>query len=275
MKELRGKVVIVTGASRGIGPYIARALAAQGANVALLARSEALLNEVAGTLNPAARSGVFPVDLARDKARRQVLAAVESEMGPVDVLVNNAVVESTTPYEETTFEEIESQVTVNLVAPMMLVRYLLPGMLERGSGHIVNLSSLAGKVAMPYQGPYSATKAALVNWTQSLRLEFRDRGVSASAVCPGFVEAGMYERAKESGARAPGIVGTSSPEAVARAVVRAILEDRAELLVNPGMPRLLVTLAEASPGLRERLMKRGVSQFSRTWAGREEPGTPS
>ena len=267
MPELRGKVVVLTGASRGIGPFIARALAAQGANLALIARSEGLLREVAGTLPPAVATAVYAVDLEDLRAAYAALDAAARDLGPVDVLVNNAAMEATLPYEDTSPDDIARQIAVNLTAPMLLARHLLPAMLVRGSGHIVNISSLAGKVAMPYQGPYSATKAALINWTQSLRLEYGSRGVSASVVCPGFVDAGMYERAKHHGARAPGIIGSSSPEAVARGVVRAILDNRAEVLVNPGFPRALTTIAEASPRFAELVMRRaGVAGISQKWA---------
>ncbi len=132
----------------------------------------------------------------------------------------------------------------------------------------MNISSLAGKVGLPYNEPYAATKAGLVGLTKSLRAEYRGTGVSASVVCPGFVEAGMYQRWRDQTGRvAPRILGRSSPEAVGRAVVHAIERDVPEVLVNPGPTRLLVTLAELSPALAEKVVRRlGVAKWFRTTA---------
>jgi short-subunit dehydrogenase len=116
----------------------------------------------------------------------------------------------------------------------------------------VNISSLAGKLGPPYSGPYGATKAGLIALSQSLRAEYRHTGVSASVICPGFVEAGLYERMRAlTRQAAPSLLGTSSPAAVGRAVVRAIRADVPEIIVNPGPIRLCLALAELCPPLAE------------------------
>jgi short-subunit dehydrogenase len=125
-------------------------------------------------------------------------------------------------------------------------------MLERKRGHIVNISSLAGKAAPAFQEPYAATKAGLIAFTASLRATYRGSGVSASVIVPGFVEAGIYTRLKaKSGCPAPALIGTSPPEAIPRAVIRAIEKDLPEVVVNPIPVRPLFALAALLPSLGE------------------------
>jgi short-subunit dehydrogenase len=222
------------------------------------------LATLAAALGGEGKAVPVPVDLAAPDAAVGLAAAAEAAFGAVDVLVNNAGLEITGSFHRRTAAEIERAVEVNLTAPMLLARLLLPGMLARRRGHIINLASLAGKAAPPFGGTYGPTKAALIAFTQSLRAEYQGTGVSASAVCPGFVrEVGMFQRiADETGIVAPRLIGTSSPEAVAHAVVRAIRRDVPEILVNPGPTRLFTALAAASPRLGEWLTRR---------SGAEEP----
>ena len=238
-------------------------------NLILAARSGPKLEEVAAMVGvPGIRIITVPTDLVNGAALNELVATAHQEFGAVDVLVNNAVITQPFPYHKFRTLSIEQMICVNLTAPMVLTRLVLPRMLERRRGHIVNISSLAGKVGLPYNGPYAATKAGLISLTKSLRAEYQGTGVSASVVCPGFVEAGMYQRWRDrTGRVAPRILGRSSPEAVARAVVRAIERDVPEVLVNPGPTRLLVTLAEFSPVLAEKVVRRlGVADWFRTTA---------
>ncbi len=148
-------------------------------------------------------------------------------------------------------------VRVNLIAPMLLTWLVLPGMLERRQGHIVNMSSLAGKAGPAYEEPYGATKAGLIGFTQSLRGTYRRSGVSASVVCPGFVEEGMYAKTKEEfGTVVPRLLGVSKPEVVASAVIRAIKKDLPEVIVNPGPIRPLLMMTAISPNLGEWMIER-------------------
>jgi short-subunit dehydrogenase len=141
-------------------------------------------------------------------------------------------------------------------------------MIERGSGHVVMMSSLGGKKGSPYSATYAATKAGLIAWTSGLRIELQGTGVSASVICPGFVSgAGMFaERTQE----APRVLGTSSPEAVAQAVVRAIRRDVFEIIVNPGPVRLGLVFEHLSPRFaRWALEKAGVYDYYRRQAEEE------
>lgn len=256
MRHLVGRTAILTGASHGIGPYIARALAAERMSIVVSARSVDELNTLATELRALGVKAIaVPCDVSKEADRANLVAATTADFGGVDVLVNNAGIESTHSFHSQPPEEIARILDVNLTAPMLLARAVLPGMVERRRGHIVNIASMAAKVPTPYEVPYAASKAGLVHFTESLRSEYRGRGVSASSICPGFVsKAGMYaDMHTRAGVTAPRLVGTSSPEKVAMAVVKCIRRDRPEAIVNPGPMRIFTTFAEAAPGTFERL----------------------
>jgi len=239
---------LVTGGSRGLGPTIARALLREGARVTLSARTANDLEAVVKNLAAgSAQVHAVAADVARGDDRRKLLEEAEAALGPVDILINNAGIELMAAYASLPPERIQEIVRTNLDAPLMLSRLVLPGMIERARGHVVMMSSLGGKKGSPYSATYAATKAGLIAWASALRSELRGSGVGVSAISPGFVsEAGMFA---VRGQRAPWLLGSSSPEAVARAVVRAIAKDVGEIIVNPGPVRLMLALDALSPRL--------------------------
>jgi short-subunit dehydrogenase len=249
MKLHRNQTVLLTGASGGLGTYIARALAPHGLNQALVAFPGKDLPPLKEELESNNIDAFYLVaDLRIREERRRVVEEVRSKYGRIDILINNAGVEITAPFHTLSEDDVRSLIEVNLEAPMQLTRMVLPEMVERGSGHIVNMSSLAGKSGPAYQEPYAATKSALIAFTMSLRETYFRSGVSASAICPGFVEAGIYARLKQSsGCSAPALVGTSPPEKVGRAVIRAIQEDIPQVIISRYPVRPLLLLAELSP----------------------------
>jgi short-subunit dehydrogenase len=251
MKNLSGKKVLLTGASGGLGVYIAKALAEQGMDLALVAFPGIGLEDLKEEVIKIGRRAVAcPFDLRNISEIPGLLAKLQEEMGPFDVLVNNAGVEYTSTYHELPETTLKDILTVNLEVPMVLTRLLLPGMLKRGCGHVVNMSSLAGKSGPGYQEPYAATKAGLIGFTSSLRGTYHGSGFSASVVCPGFVEAGIYTRLKEkTGLAAPALLGTSRPEVVARAVVRCLKKDLPEAIINALPVRPLFALTALAPTL--------------------------
>jgi short-subunit dehydrogenase len=266
MKDLRGKNAVLTGASRGLGPYIARALAQKGVNLALTARTA---DAVEATANEASALGVnavaVPVDVTEPAGRQRLLEGAVAANGPIDILINNAGIEWVCEYTKMSAEQIEQMIQTNLIAPLILSRLVLPDMMTRGSGHVVMMSSLGGKKGSPYSATYAATKAGLIEWTSGVREELRDSGVSASVICPGFVsDAGMFA---EYGKSAPRLTGESTPEAVADAVVRSIERDVGEIVVNPGPSRLLDITNAISPGAVSWVLRRfGVYEFYRQQA---------
>ena len=257
MQQLAERTAIITGASGGIGPFTCRTLADEHMNLILAGLSVNALDELANSLPKATRVLVLRTDVAQREDLERLHRTAKSTYGGVDVLVNNAGIEMFSKFHTLAIEDIAHNINVNLTSAMLLTRMLLPEMLRRGSGHIINMSSLSAKAGPPCAEPYTATKAALITFTESLRAEYRGTGVSASVICPGFVTAGIYQRiVDETGLTAPALLGTSSPEAVAQAILRAIKKDIPEIVINPGPTRLLSAIGELSPSSAEWIMRR-------------------
>lgn len=176
--QLEGRRVLITGASRGIGESLAKAFAGAGATVALAARSEGPIRELAAALGGTAH----PVDLADREQVATFIHRVEDEAGPIDVLVNNAGIDNAGSILETTEEELHELTQVNYVAAAELTRQVLPRMLRRGTGHVVNISSMAGTAAFPGLASYSASKAALSHFTAGLRADLKKQAVGTTLV---------------------------------------------------------------------------------------------
>ena len=242
----RTDVALVTGASHGIGPHIARALASTGYRLILTARSQGELDGVAAELGAVG----IAADLTDGAQVDRLAAEAEAVYGRVDVLVNNAGGDPQREFDAMTWPQNVAIVALNVLAPMQLTHRLLPGMLQRGRGHVVNISSIAGRVSFPYTEAYAAAKDGLIAFTRVLRNDYRARGVSASAVILGAIrDAGQGDRtAKEVGLDVPK-AGTSTASDVARAVLTAIEKDRAEIVVMPGPGRLLKAVMDLFPSL--------------------------
>jgi short-subunit dehydrogenase len=237
--DLNGARVLLTGASGGIGNAIARALHERGASLAVTGRRVDALEALKAELGD--RVDVLEADLA-------VAADVEAlpaRAGTVDVLVANAGLPASGVLGSFSPEQIDRALDVNLRAPMQITHALLPGMLERGRGHLVYVSSLAGKVPAAGSSVYSATKFGLRGFGSCLHDELHGTGVGASTVFPGFIrDAGMFA---DSGVKLPAGVGTKPPEKVAEAVVEAIEKNRAEIDVAPIAVRATGKLAGIAP----------------------------
>jgi short-subunit dehydrogenase len=245
------QTAIVTGASRGIGPHIARSLAEAGYNLVLTSRSATELEVLAAELRDSGAKAVAVVaDATNPDSLDRLVAAAEREFGQVDVLVNNAGGDPQREFDEMSWTENEEIVRLNVIAPMQLTHRLLPGMLLRRHGHIVNISSIAGRIGFPYAEAYAAAKDGLIAFTRVLRNDYRSRGVSASVLVLGAIrDAGQGQRTSdELGLKMPR-AGTSPATTVGKAVVTAIRKDRAEIVVMPGPGRLLKALLDLFPSL--------------------------
>jgi short-subunit dehydrogenase len=266
MNVQAGQTVLLTGASGGLGVYIARAFADRGAKLVLLAYPGAGLEDLRKEVEQRGGSATtLALDLRDPAQRAQLLSQVTREFDTVDILINNAGIEFTCAYHDLSEGQIREVLAVNLESPMLLARQLLPGMLKRQRGHIVNISSLAGKSGPAFQEPYAASKAALIAFTASLRATYRGTGVSASVIIPGFVEAGIYASLKQrTGCSAPVLLGASPPEKVARAVIRAIERDLPEIIINPLPVRPLLALSALLPSVGEWVINQtGTNDFFR------------
>ena len=214
--ELAGSVCLVTGASSGIGRAAALRLAREGAQVVALGRDRAALDEVA-----ARTSGIAVVaDLTDPAAAGRAVREAMEAAGPIDVLVNNAGGGHFGRFAEMDPAEAERLVALNVVAPIRLTRAVLPGMIERRRGAIVNVASIAGHVGVGEEAVYAATKAALIGFSESLRDELGGTGVRVGVVSPGVVDTPFFERRGRPYDRSfPRLI---HPDRVADAIVRAI-----------------------------------------------------
>jgi short-subunit dehydrogenase len=221
--NVAGKRVLLTGATGGLGHAIARRLAAAGAHVVLSGRRGDVLVDLASEIG----GEVAPADLSDPAAVRDLAAA----HGDVDILVANAGVPASGRLETYSEDQIERALLVNLHAPILLAHALTPQMVARGSGHVVFMSSLAGKTATAGSSLYNATKFGLRGFAGALRAELHGSGVGVSSIFPGFIrDAGMFA---DANVKLPFGVGTKSPEHVAEATLRAIERDRGEIDVAP------------------------------------------
>jgi ketoreductase len=191
-KRLTGKSAIVTGASRGIGAATAIALAKQGADVAILARSQGKLEELKEEINALGVSCFARVcDVADQEMLEKFISAAGENLGPVSILINNAGTYATQPLLHHSMDTWQKVINTNLTSAMWASRCLLPDMIQKGWGRIINISSISGKQGEPYGSAYSAAKFALIGLTQSTALEVARHGITVNAVCPGWVETQM------------------------------------------------------------------------------------
>lgn len=273
MKQLRDRTALVTGSSGGIGRQIARRLAGEGTNVVVSGRRQDALAEVVEELRGlGVKAEAVPADLNDPSQVDSLVERSEAALGPVDLLVNNAGVETVGAFTAYSREQLTSMVDVNLTAPLLLTHKVVPGMLERGRGHVVFISSLAGKVGPAYNEPYAATKAGLVGLTQSLRAEYLRAPIGFSVICPGFVAGdGMYQRMVDEGVSSNRILGETTLAKIADAVVDAVRKDRPEVVESGSPVRPVLALGQLAPRLVERLIAAfgGTEIFRRAAAGRD------
>jgi short-subunit dehydrogenase len=244
--ELAGKTVLLTGATGGLGRAIATALGERDAKVILSSRRQADLDELAMGLAGGPHRTIV-TDLANEGEALRLLEAA----GDIDVLVANAGLPGSGQLTSLSQEHIERALRVNLEAPIRMSRELVPRLVERGSGHLVFISSLSGKAATARASVYCATKFGLRGFALALREDLRGTGVGASVVMPGAIRgAGMFA---DSGASVPAMMGTGTPEQVGAAVVRAIERNRAEVSVAPIRQRALTAMAANAPEMSGKL----------------------
>jgi short-subunit dehydrogenase len=252
--RISGATVLLTGASGGIGEAIARALSARGAKPILTGRRAEALEALAAETGGRA--------LVADLAEAAEVERLIGEAGEVDILVANAALPASGRLETYTRAQLDRALDVNLRAPIVLAHALSPGMVARGRGQLVFISSLSGKAAAPESSLYSATKFGLRGFALSLREDLRADGVGVSVVLPGFVsDTGLRG---DADFKLPPGAGMRTPAQVARGVVRAIERDRAELEVAPPALRLGTAFASLAPELAARLARlMGAQEIAR------------
>jgi uncharacterized protein len=249
--QISGSNVLVTGATGGLGQAIARALSDCGAELILTGRRADVLDPLAAELHARA----LTVDLSK-------ASAIGDLVGEVDILIANAGIPAAGRLESFTRKEVNRTLDVNLRSPVLLAHELLPGMLERRRGHLLFMSSIAGKTTVPGAPLYHTTKYGLRGFAAALRMDLHDSGVGVSCVFPGFIrDAGIFA---DSGAKLPPGAGTRSPEDVAHAVIDAIEHNRGEVDVASLAQRGGAVIAGLAPDVAASVVRKlggvGISE---------------
>ncbi len=266
--RIAGKNTVITGASSGLGRALALEAARRGSRVTLVARHPGPLRGVAAEIRdrvPDAQSPIVaPADVSNEAEVQRAFHRAAGDAGPIDVLINNAGISLYGLAEQTSADRLRRLCETNLIGPLNTIRAVLPSMLARGSGLIVNVSSAAALYGVPYLAAYGATKAGLASLGQSLRAELAGSGVSVSNVYPGYTDTPLFDReVLVGGARRP--EGPyADPARVARQVLDGLERGRSELILSPEgkalsvvrrVPRLLDrALARVADRLREPLV---------------------
>lgn len=252
MKLESGQVALVTGASRGLGVEIARYLAGKGLDLILAARTSGDLENVAAGIRQT--MGRKVETRVVDMADATSINALVEHSAPVDVLINNAGIEGACRYDERSAAEIADMIAINLTGPMLLTHALLPGMISRGRGHIVNIASVAGLIAVPFNEPYSASKFGLVGFSRSLRMTsmISGWGVGISVVCPGFIDgAGMFEALKQEYGFSSEDLGAAPLENIGQTVIDVIEQNLPDAIVASGDIRQAAAASVVAPAAFE------------------------
>ena len=258
--EIQNACVLITGASKGIGAAIARSFAKQGAHVILVARSTDEIEQLAHQLNGSS----FSVDLTDPAQLDGFIERVEREISPIDILINNAGIETQDFVEDIKENKISDVLATNLLAPIRLTRQALPQMIERGRGHLVYTSSMAAITPAPGLAAYCASKAGLSRFAETVRMETKGTGVYVTTMHLGPVDTEMWTRVTNNPAfdqaqrrlRQLRMLADVSPQKVAADAVQAVIKQKREIR-HP--KRLWATMALAAlPGRITEFLVRGV-----------------
>lgn len=260
MKKLQDKVVIITGASMGIGAAIARLFAAEGARLALAARSLDKLQALADSLG----TEVLPLrtDMTDPEQVRDMVRLTAERFGRIDILINNAGVGLYGAFAETPPEQLQQLVATNWLGPAYAIQAAVPYMRKQGGGQIINISSVAGKIPIPWMTTYCSTKSALNAMSYSLRMELQQDNIQVISVCPGRITTTFSKNAFRDSSSQPLRPGGISADRVARAILRASLRGSREIIV-PASNWGLVWLHFPISALIDRLMLQYVRRNMR------------
>jgi len=256
LASYHGLNAVVTGASSGIGRLLALRFAREGARVALVARRVAELEGVAGEIRAAGGEAlVLPCDVAERGAVFATAAAAQERLGPIDLLVNNAGYGHHRPFLDWDLDDMERIMRVNFLGSLYWTKALLPQMVERRSGWLVFIASVAGKIGVPDESAYAATKFATVGLAEALSIEVEDAGVHVLTVCPGTIRTPFFDA--EALARMPPVAKRSmvDPEPLVEAIVKALAAGKYELTFPRFIAAAYLTKAVA-PGFLRRNVKR-------------------
>jgi short-subunit dehydrogenase len=253
---IANKVIVITGASSGIGRAVALALAREQARLVLVARREPLLQSLAEEVRKGGGSAlVLPLDLRERNQVNTMIATAREQFGRIDVLINNAGFGYLGTVEETPAALVREIFDLNFEAPLLASQLVIPIMKAQGGGHIINVSSVVGRRGLPLNGIYCATKFALQGISESLRLEVKDAGIDVSIVSPAATESEFGENVRRGRikARFKPTGAVQSAQEVARSIVQCIRHPKLEVYPNRSS-RLLTWASVLSPAIVDRVI---------------------
>lgn len=269
-KDLAGKVVLITGGSRGLGLAMAEEFGRRGAKLALAARDASELERARALLVKRGAAGkregvfIYPCDLRQFEEAERLVQKTMAHFGAIDFLVNNAGIITVGPIENQSVEDFRDVMDTNFYAGLHCTLAALPQMLARGRGGIVNITSIGGKIAVPHMLPYTASKFASVGFSEGLYAELRSKGIRVTTVCPGLMRTGSHLNASFTGdaereyrwfSLSAGLPGVStSARCAARKIVRAAIAGRTEIAITP-QAILATRVADICPEATMRAME--------------------
>ncbi|WP_027415503.1 SDR family oxidoreductase [Aneurinibacillus terranovensis] len=255
MNHIKGKIIAITGASSGIGRTFACLAADHGATPVLLARTAHALQELKEDLAPKSpQTGSYRLDVTDEQQVCSVVEEIIAAYGQIDIWINNAGYGIFSAFTEADLNDFTGMMDVNYMGTVRCIKAVLPHMLRRNTGHIVNVASVAGKLPTPKSSGYSATKFAVLGFTNSLRQELNGTGVNISSVNPGPVHTAFFERADTNGEYRRNIEKFMlTPEKVAQAMLDAIETNKAEITV-PRYMKLGILVHQLFPSLFNRII---------------------
>ncbi|MEH8019481.1 SDR family oxidoreductase [Rheinheimera muenzenbergensis] len=258
--KLKDRVIWITGASGGIGEALARELAADGARLVLSARRQSELERVRSSLANSAQHLLLPLDITDNSAVADAIDTIQQQIGGLDWLINNAGISQRALIIDTTPDTDRKLFEVDYFAQVNLTRQALPLLLADGGGKVVFVSSVAGLVGTQYRGSYSAAKAALHLWANSLRAEFFDQGLRVATIFPGFVKTDVSRNALTGNGSALGTMDDAqanamSAEDFAEQAVKALLKGKSYIVIGGLKERLAALVSRLSPELLYKMIR--------------------
>ena len=263
MMALENKVIWITGASGGIGEALARELAADGARLVLSARRQSELERVRSSLANSAQHLLLPLDITDASAVNNAVDTIQQQIGGLDWLINNAGISQRALIVDTTIETERKLFEVDYFAQVNLTRQALPLLLADGGGKVVFVSSVAGLVGTQYRGSYSAAKAALHLWANSLRAELFEQGLTVATLFPGFVKTDVSLNALTGDGSALGTMDDAqanamTADAFAEKAVKALLKEKNYILIGGLKERLAALVSRLSPELLYKMVRKST-----------------
>ncbi|MEK9713157.1 MAG: SDR family oxidoreductase [Thalassolituus sp.] len=256
-----GKLIWITGASSGIGEQLCYDLSKLGAKLILSARREDELERVRINCTTPDAHTVLPLDMLSEAAVLEAADKVEAELGTVDYLFNNAGITQRSLIVETDADIYRKVMELNYFSQVAITRKVLPGMLKRGSGHIVTTSSIAGLIGIPYRSAYCSSKHAIIGFMDSLRSEVHDKGLRVTTICPGFVRTNIIETARREGTAQEKVEdtviknGMPVDEAVA-IMLKAIAAEKEQVVIAKGKEGMGPIIKRLFPGMIYKMVRK-------------------